>query len=153
MRPARDVARLGVKRDRSIAGVDIVQEKRAAREEAKAVEIELTLPSEGCAETYIREYWPNWSKKLRHQWPSSLKRYADPTIGNLTIPEIKRSHVYELSRPIRVEGRRGASIKWRIYQMVDDGEGEPGIKCSAAGKSLTGYAELWGYRTDSRDKE
>jgi hypothetical protein len=57
-RLARDAARLRVKGDRSTPGVDIVQEKRAAREEAKAVEIKTTLPTfEECAETYIRERW------------------------------------------------------------------------------------------------
>jgi len=41
---ARDAARLCIKGDHSTPGVDIVQEKRAAREEAKAVEVKLTLP-------------------------------------------------------------------------------------------------------------
>jgi hypothetical protein len=100
-RLARDAARLRVKGDRSTPGVDIVQEKRAAREEAKAVEIKVTLPTfEQCAEVYIRERWSTWSKKHRNQWPSSLKRYAYPTIGNLNVPEIKPSHIYELLRPI-----------------------------------------------------
>ena len=55
-RMARDAARLRVKGDRTTPGVDIVQEKRAAREEAKAVEIKLSLPAfEECAEIYIRE--------------------------------------------------------------------------------------------------
>ena len=50
-RLARDAARLRVKGDRGTLGVDIVQEKRAAREEAKAVEIKLSLPAfEECAE-------------------------------------------------------------------------------------------------------
>src|SRR5712664_2522895 len=77
-RLARDAARLRVKGDRTTPGVDIVQEKRAAREEAKAVEIKVTLPTfEQCAETYIREHWSTWSKKHRNQWPSSLKRLPD----------------------------------------------------------------------------
>ena len=89
-RLARDAARLRVKGDRSTPGVDIVQEKRAARQEAKATELKLNLPTfEECAEIYIRERWLTWSKKHRDQWPSSLKRYAYPTIGKLTIPEIK----------------------------------------------------------------
>jgi hypothetical protein len=109
-RMARDAARPRVKGDRSAAGVDIVQEKRAAREEAKATKIKVTLPTfEECAETYIREHWPTWSKKHRNQWPSSLKRYAYPTIGKLTIPEIKPSHIYELLRPIWVEKRETAN--------------------------------------------
>jgi hypothetical protein len=106
-RLARDAARLRVKGDRSTPGIDIVQERRSAREEAKAVEIKAALPTfEECAETYIREHWTTWSEKHRNQWPSSLKRYAYPTIGKLTIVEIKPSHVYELLRPIWVEKRR-----------------------------------------------
>ena len=100
-RLARDAARLRVKGDRSTPGADIVQEKRAAREEANAVENKLTLPAfEQCSEACIREHWATWSEKHRDQWPSSLKRYAYPTIGKLTIPEIKLSHIYELLRPI-----------------------------------------------------
>src|ERR1700761_6998538 len=43
-RLARDAARLRVKGDRSTPGIDIVQEKRAARKEAKAVAIKTSLP-------------------------------------------------------------------------------------------------------------
>ena len=119
-RLARDAARLRVKGDRSTLGVDIVQEKRAAREEAKAVEIKLNLPAfEECAEIYIREHWSTWSKKHRNQWPSSLKRYAYPIIGKLTIPEIKPSHVYELLRPIWVEKRETANrVRGRIETII-----------------------------------
>jgi hypothetical protein len=45
-RLARDAACLRVKGDRSTLGVDIVQEKRAAREEAKAEEIKHCLPTD-----------------------------------------------------------------------------------------------------------
>ena len=119
-RLARDAARLRVKGDRTTPGVDIVQEKRAAREEAKAVEIKVTLPTfEQCAETYIREHWSTWSKKHRNQWPSSLKRYAYPIIGKLTILEIKPSHIYELLRPIWVEKRETANrVRGRIETII-----------------------------------
>jgi len=119
-RLARDAARLRVKGDRGTPGVDIVQEKRAAREEAKAAEVKVTLPTfEQCAEAYIRERWSTWSKKHRDQWPSSLKRYAYPTIGELTIPEIKPSHVYELLRPIWVEKRETANrVRGRIETII-----------------------------------
>ena len=119
-RLARDAARLRVKGDRSTPGVDIVQEKRAAREEAKAAEIKVILPTfEQCAETYIREHWPTWSKKHRNQWPSSLKRYAYPTIGKLTIPEIKPSHIYEVLRPIWLEKRETANrVRGRIETII-----------------------------------
>ena len=71
------LARISTEGDRSTPGVDVVQEKRAVREEAKAVEIKVALPAfEEYAETYIREHWSSWSKKHRNQWPSALKRYA-----------------------------------------------------------------------------
>ena len=119
-RLARDAARLRVKGDRSTPGVDIVQERREAREEQKAVEIKAVLPTfEECAETYIRQHWTTWSKKHRDQWPSSLKRYAYPTIGKLTIPEIKPSHIYELLRPIWVEKRETANrVRGRIETII-----------------------------------
>jgi len=116
----RDAARLRVKGDRSTPGVDIVQEKRATREEAKAAEIKVALPAfKECAEIYIRERWSTWSKKHRNQWPSSLKRYAYPTIGKLTVPEIKPSHIYELLRPIWVEKRETANrVRGRIETII-----------------------------------
>lgn len=103
-----------------VPGVDIVQEKRAARQEAKAAKIELSLPTfEECAEIYIREHWSTWSIKHRNQWPSSLKRYAYATIGKLTISEIKPSHIYELLRPIWVEKRETANrVRGRIETII-----------------------------------
>jgi hypothetical protein len=76
-RLARDAARLRVKGDRSTPGIDVVQERRAARVEVKAAEAAAVLPTfERCAESYIRANWSTWSEKHRDQWPSSLKRYA-----------------------------------------------------------------------------
>lgn len=89
-RLARDAARLRVKGDRSTPGVGIVQERRAAREDCES-----------------------------RRWPSSLKRYAYPTIGKLTIPEIKPSHVYELLQPIREEKREtGNRLRGRIETII-----------------------------------
>ena len=117
-RLARDAARLRVKGDRSTPGVDIVQEKRAARAEAKAVEIKVTMPTfEQCAETYIREHWSTWSKKHR-QWPSSLNGTLTRP-WKFTIPEIRPSHIYELLRPIWVEKRETANrVRGRIETII-----------------------------------
>jgi integrase len=109
-RLARDAARLRVKGDRNTAGVDIVLEKRTAREAAKAVETAAAQPPaptfKECAEKYIRKNWDGWSEKHRNQWPSSLNTYAYPTIGQLTIAEIKPSHIFALlAQP--THGRRG----------------------------------------------
>jgi integrase len=100
-RLARDAARLRVRGDRSTPGVDIVQEKREAREEQKAVESKAVLPMfEECAEAYIRQHWSSSSEKHRDQWPSSLKRYAYP-------------------RPIWVDKRETANrVRGRIETII-----------------------------------
>jgi integrase len=111
----RDAARLRVR-----AGVDLVEEKRTARQEAKAIETAETAKTfKECAQTYIDEHWDGWSKKHRAQWPSSLKRFAYPTIGHLTIVEIKPSHIYDLLKPIWIEKRETANrVRGRIETII-----------------------------------
>ena len=119
-RLARDAARLRVKGDRNTPDVDIVQERRAAREDLKAAETSILQPPfEQCAEAYISEHWNTWSKKHRDQWPSSLKRYAYPIIGKLTIPEIRPSHIHDLLKPIWIEKRETANrVRGRIETII-----------------------------------
>ena len=119
-RLARDAARLRVKGDRNLPGVDIVLERRAARQELKAAEVNSVQPTfEQCAEAYINEQWSGWSKKHRDQWPSSLKRYAYPTIGKHTIAEIKPSHIHDLLEPIWLEKRETANrVRGRIETII-----------------------------------
>ena len=100
--------------------MDIVQERRAAREDLRAAETSALQPSfEQCADAYIREHWNTWSEKHRDQWPSSLKRYAYPTIGKLTIAEIRPSHVHDLLKPIWLEKRETANrVRGRIETII-----------------------------------
>ena len=119
-RLARDAARLRVKGDRTTAGVDIVQERRDARAVAKAVvDAAKAKTFEECAQAYIDERWDGWSKKHRAQWPSSLKRYAYPTIGKLTMAEIKPSHIHDLLKPIWIEKRETANrVRGRVETII-----------------------------------
>jgi integrase len=111
----RDAARQEVR-----AGVDIVQAKRLAREEAKATAATAAAPTfQECAERYIESNWAKWSAKHRAQWPSSLKRYAYPTIGHLTIAEILPSHIFELLEPIWIEKRETSNrVRGRIETVI-----------------------------------
>jgi integrase len=111
----RDTARQQVR-----AGVDIVQAKRSAREDAKAVEAVTFAPTfKECAERYIKENEGKWSGKHAAQWPSSLARYAYPTIGHLRIAEILPSHVYDLLLPIWVPKRETANrVRGRIETVI-----------------------------------
>jgi Phage integrase central domain len=97
----RDAARQEVR-----AGVDIVQTKRLAREGARAeAAVAAASTFKECAEKYIKDNEAKWSKKHAAQWPSSLKQYAYPTIGDLRIAEILPSHIFELLKPIWIEKR------------------------------------------------
>jgi len=111
----RDAARQQVR-----AGVDIVQAKRSAREEAKAVAVVSAAPTfKECAEKYIAENEAAWSKKHAAQWPSSLEHYAYPTIGHLRIAEILPSHIYELLKPIWIEKRETSNrVRSRIETII-----------------------------------
>jgi integrase len=111
----RDAARQHVR-----AGVDIVQAKRSVREEAKVAAALVALPTfKQCAEKYIEDNWGKWSKKHRAQWPSSLQRYAYPTIGHLLIGEIKPSHIFLLLQPIWVEKAETANrVRGRVETVI-----------------------------------
>ncbi|MBR1233669.1 phage integrase central domain-containing protein [Bradyrhizobium sp. AUGA SZCCT0182] len=114
-RVKRDAARQQVR-----SGVDIVQAKRSAREEAKTLAGVAAAPTfQECADRFIEENWTNWSKKHSAQWPSSLKSYAYPAIGHLKIGEIKPSHIFELLQPIWVEKAETANrVRGRIETVI-----------------------------------
>jgi integrase len=111
----RDTARQQVRSD-----VDIVQAKRSARKEAKQVsDAAAAFTFKECADRYIEDNWRKWSSKHRAQWPASLTRYAYPTIGHLTIAEIKPSHIFQLLRPIWVEKAETANrVRGRIETVI-----------------------------------
>jgi integrase len=111
----RDAARQEVR-----AGVDIVQAKRSAREEAKAVAVVSAAPTfKECAEEYIKDNEGAWSKKHAAQWPSSLEHYAYPTIGHLRIAEILPSHIFDLLKPIWIEKRETSNrVRGRIETII-----------------------------------
>jgi hypothetical protein len=142
-RLARDAARLRVKGDRTTPGVDIVRERRAAREETKAAEDQAKAPTfEDCAEAYIRAQWATWSEKHRDQWPSSLKRYAYPMIGNLTIAEIKPSHIHALLAPIWVEKRETSNrVRGRIETIIARNANIDDLEFAILPNSRSSYAK------------
>jgi integrase len=111
----RDAARQEVR-----AGVDIVQTKRLAREGARAeAAVAAASTFKECAERYIKDNEAKWSKKHAAQWPSSLKQYAYPTIGDLRIAEILPSHIFELLKPIWIEKRETSNrVRGRIETII-----------------------------------
>jgi integrase len=76
-------------------GADPADEKKARRsarkaERAAVVSKAAALPTfEACAREYIRSHEPSWKNdRHRAQWPSTLKAYVYPVIGNKPISEV-----------------------------------------------------------------
>jgi integrase len=69
-------------------GIDPIEARRAKRLE-RALEEARNVTFEACAEEYIEANKVSWKNaKHRDQWPSTLKRYAYPTIGKLPVRQI-----------------------------------------------------------------
>jgi integrase len=67
----------------------------------------------------ISTMWLRWSEKHRNQWPSSLKTYAYPTIGDLPIAGIRPSHIQKLLTPIWISKRETANrVRGRIETII-----------------------------------
>jgi integrase len=77
---------------------------------------------EKAAETYIAQHRSGW-KNPSHaaQWPASLKAYAHPIIGKMSVADIDTPHVLKVLNPIwhekpetakRVRGRIEAILGW-----------------------------------------
>jgi integrase len=78
------------------------------------------------ADTYIAQHRGGW-KNPSHaaQWPSSLKRYASPIIGKMSVADIDTPHVLNVLNPIwhtkpdtakRVRGRIESVLGWATVQ-------------------------------------
>jgi hypothetical protein len=114
----RDTARQEVR-----AGVDIVEQKRSAREEAKAVAVTAALPTfEQCAQRYIDENWSRWSKKHRAQWPSSLAAYLEQNFSVLPQEFCGRSLALDLLKTMRLSLRKYA--RYGKYEGSRDDRGQ-----------------------------
>jgi integrase len=82
----------------------------------------VVMTFEKAAETYIAQHRSGWKNPTHAaQWPASLKRYAYPTIGKMSVDDIETSHVLSVLNPIwptkpdtakRVRGRIEAVLGW-----------------------------------------
>jgi len=98
-------------------GLDPLAEKRKATS-AK------TVTFDQCAEKCIIAMMPTWKNpKSPQQWRNTLKTYASPIIGTLSVAQIEIEHIIKILEPIwhtkyetaiKVRGRIEAVIDWAI---------------------------------------
>ena len=74
-----------------------------------------------CAEAYIAAHKASW-KNAKHawQWPTSLARYAYPTIGALPVQAIDTGLLMKVLEPIWTTKTETASrLRGRIESVLD----------------------------------
>jgi integrase len=84
------------------------------------------------AETYIAQHRSGWKNPTHAaQWPSSLKKYASPFIGKMSVADIDTPHVLKVLNPIwhakpdtakRVRGRIESILGWAKVQGYRTGD-------------------------------
>jgi integrase len=102
-----------------VDGVDPLAEKRAAKARV-ALERLNAVTFEKAAEDYIRQHRAGW-KNYKHaqQWENTLKSYANPTLGQLSVAEITPVHVLEVLRPIwTTKNETATRLRERIEKVI-----------------------------------
>jgi len=101
---------------------------KKAIQQAKASSITF----KAAAKKYIELNKASWTnEKHTQQWENTLKEYADPIIGNISVNEITKQHVLQVLEPIWVDKNETATrLRGRIEKIL-------------------GWAIAKGYRTSS----
>ncbi len=87
-------------RDKIKAGVDPIEENRAARSLLAASRAN-AMTFEQCAIAYINVKSPEWvNAKHIQQWSNTLATYAYPVIGKLLVRDVGQAHVMQILEPI-----------------------------------------------------
>ena len=76
---------------------------------------------EQAASTFIETYRASWrNKKHAQQWENTLKTYAYPKIGDMTVDQVLTCHVLEVLRPIwQTKTETAARLRGRLEQILD----------------------------------
>lgn len=105
-------------------GADPAAEKKTAkatRKAEQAVAAAASVPTfEECAREYINSHEASWKNdKHRAQWPSTLKMYVYPHIGNKPVNEIGIDEIVKVLKPIwTTKPPTAGNIRGRIDKIL-----------------------------------
>jgi integrase len=124
-RKAHDARRL------LLDGIDPLEAKRTAKRELWLAHMHSKTFKE-CAEQYIADHEAGWrGDRSRHQWATSLAKYAYPKIGDLRVAGVDLACVLSVIEPIwrtipetasRVRNRIEAVLDWAAARKLRIGE-------------------------------
>jgi integrase len=112
-----------------LEGIDPIEARRA-KFEAGRLDAARAKTFKECAREYIADHVATWkNQKHRDQWPASLKAYAYPVFGDLSVADVDLALVLKSIKPIWNEKPETASrVRGRI-------------------ETILGWATTHGYRT------
>jgi len=118
LKQARDKA--AAARDLLAAGKDPIDEKHQARK-ATIVKDAPPVTFEQASEDFLTAHGPAWrNPKHRQQWASTLRTYAYPVIGSLSVAEVETAHILKILRPIWTTTPETAQrLRGRIENILD----------------------------------
>jgi integrase len=114
-----------------LAGIDPIDAKREARDQAKVATAKAMTFRE-CGEAYIAAHEAGWrNPKHRYQWRQTLDSYAYPVIGNLPVQAVDTGLVAKALEAIwtakpetatRLRGRIEAVLDWATVRGFRTGD-------------------------------
>ena len=107
-------------------GIDPIEQRKVEKKEAtiqaaKANADANALTFDEWCDAYIAAHRGGW-RSIKHskQWTATLKTYAKPVIGHLSVRSILVSHVVDILRPIWIEKNETARrVRGRIEAILD----------------------------------
>jgi integrase len=114
-----------------VQGLDPIEARQAKRRGVKLAAAR-AITFKQCAEKYIAAHRSSWRSAIHaEQWPTSLRTYVYPTIGDLSVADIDTALVLKCIEPIwhevpttamRVRGRIEAVLDWAKSRDLRGGE-------------------------------
>jgi hypothetical protein len=114
-----------------LRGIDPIEARRSGKTEAR-IAAASAISFQSCAESYIASHKAGWRNAVHAaQWPSSLKTYVYPVLGNLPVQAVDVSLVMQTVEPIwttkpetagRVRGRIESILDWAKARGYREGE-------------------------------
>jgi hypothetical protein len=116
-------------------GIDPIEARRAQRAQA-ALEAVAALTFKECTQQYLAAHSAGWrNAKHAAQWSSTLKTYAEPVVGSLSVHSIDTALVMKIIEPLwskkpetasRLRGRIEAVLDWATVRGFRQGENPAG---------------------------
>jgi integrase len=115
---ARERARQA--RAKLLDGIDPIDARHGQRDQAKAAAAK-QITFKDAAERYIAAHRAGWkNEKHGEQWTATLRTYAYPIVGDLSVSAIDTAHLLKIIEPIWTEKTETASrVRGRIESVLD----------------------------------